>query len=450
MAGVNVAETAAHDSHIVEELFSLLRIPSISTDAERADDVAAAVAWVMEYLEAAGGEVERLNWHGKPLGVARLPASSPAGTTVLLYGHVDVQPPGRDDAWTSPAFVPCVRDGWIYGRGSADNKGPFYAMLRAATELARCSELPVDVVVLCDAEEEVGGRTAVDYLRHERPPADVCLILDTSLPGPLLPSITSATRGVASYHLRLRTNRCDLHSGSYGGGAMNAANVLVRALAAVVPSDGELPPALTEGVVSPSADERRHWPAVDGAAELEAVGARPADDAAAAELQLRTWARPAVDIHGLRAGETTVERNVVLAEAEAILSIRIAPGQDVAAVGGQLCSLIAEALPLGAQLIVEPRSQTPPAGPFSLDTPALATAIAVLSGVFGTQPQLVRAGGSLPILVALQEIGIEPVVSGLDVPEGNVHAPDERLLVEHLYLGIELVQRLLAAWGAKE
>jgi acetylornithine deacetylase/succinyl-diaminopimelate desuccinylase-like protein len=428
------------------ELFELLEVPSVSGDPRHAADVRNAVDWVAAYVEGAGGTVEQFGWDGAPLGVMRLSASSGCERrgAIVLYGHVDVQPPGDESRWSTPPFEPAERDGWIYGRGAADDKGPFYAMLAAASRLARDGALPLDVLVLCDADEEIGGRTLSSWLRAIRPHADGCLILDSSMPRPGQPALTIATRGVASFRIRVRTNARDLHSGSFGGAALNAANVLVSALAPLTAASVEGWGELAAGVEPPALEEVAGWERLEpGNVVLAKQGAVPADPAATSEFYERTWCSPAFDVHSLAAGVIESEQNVVLAEASAIVSLRVAPGQDVRAVGARLGARLRASVPEGAELELVIGSQTPAAGPFVLDSPLQRAAVGAFAAAFGREPIRVRAGGSLPILAPLAELGIEAVVSGLDVPDGNIHAPDERLLVSHLERGIETVERVL-------
>jgi acetylornithine deacetylase/succinyl-diaminopimelate desuccinylase-like protein len=439
-----VQQSAMPSRAPLDELNELLEIRSFSADDRHTGEVRSAVRWVAEFLEAVGGDTEFLAHEGKPLGSMRVAASHGSGDarTVLIYGHVDVQPAGDENLWSSPPFEPSVRDGWLYARGAADNKGPFYAMLRAVAELARARDLPVNVRVLCDAEEEVGGRTAVHYLRQAKPELDACLILDSTMLGPRRPAFTVATRGVASFRLRLRTIPHDLHSGSFGGAAMNAANELVAALATIVPADGRLPAEFWEGAIAPSNAELTEWSLLEKDGDGITGALRPGTD-----LYPRVWASPAFDIHGLSAGTTEVEQNVVVSRAEAIFSIRVAPGQDVSMIGNRLVEAIKAALPAHCAIEIEPRSLTPAAGPFDPSSPLFKSAYEVFTTAFGCAPALVRSGGSLPILAALRDIGVETLLSGLDVPSGNVHAPDERLLLDHLEIGVRVVRELLHAWA---
>jgi acetylornithine deacetylase/succinyl-diaminopimelate desuccinylase-like protein len=428
---------------LVSELSELLRIRSVGTDPAA---IAEAVEWVGSLIESCGGTVERETWSGVPLGVAAIPASAGAADapTVLLYGHVDVQPVGRGREWTGDPFAPEVRDGWLYARGVADDKGPFYALLRAACDLAVEGRLPANVRVLCDTEEETGGKTALRFLASDPLPLDACAIFDVGLHMAFEPVLVLATRGIASMRIRVEVADDDVHSGLYGGVALNAAHVLMDALSTVFGQDGDLNPALWEGVAEPSPEELASWEAIDVAQMLSSAGV--AFDGDAPGTLSRMWAEPAADVHGFHAGITDRELNVVPAAAEAVVSVRAAPGQDVIALGELAESLLRGGVPDGVRLFVVPGSRTAPAGPFDPSGSVIGAARVALGRAFGTPAVLARSGGSLPILAALSARGVPTALSGLALPDSHIHGTDERLRVDHLEAGVRAGRELLLAW----
>src|SRR5215204_3464662 len=226
-----------------EELFELLRIPSVSADPERSGEVLRAAEWVRDFIRAAGGEAEVVQTEKHPLVVGEIRASEHAdqAPTVIAYGHFDVQPDAPLDLWQSPPFEPTVRDGWIYARGVADDKGQLYLQLKAAALLAAEGALPVNVRFTCDGEEESGGHSIVDFLEADERGGDACVIFDGHMLEPGVPIFEVATRGIAYFHVRVRTGERDLHSGLYGGSAMNASHALMQTLGGVLPRDGRLP-----------------------------------------------------------------------------------------------------------------------------------------------------------------------------------------------------------------
>src|SRR6266545_331242 len=246
-------DSRAVDEAWLEEVSEWLRIPSVSADPAHADDVRRAGEWLCERVRGAGGTCELVDWHGKWLAVGELRASEGAdrAPTILCYGHFDVQPPAPLDLWESPPFEPTVRDEWLYARGVADDKGQLYTLLKAAELLARDGALPVNLRFACDGEEESGGHSIVEFLEDDERGADACVIFDSDMIARGRPSFNVATRGLCYFHVRVRTGSRDLHSGMYGGAALNALHVLGTALAAVQPVDGRLPEALREGVTPP-------------------------------------------------------------------------------------------------------------------------------------------------------------------------------------------------------
>lgn len=191
----------------LEELFEWLRIPSVSADPAHAEDVRRAGEWVCDFVRSAGGDAELRDTEGRPLALGEIPASEDGATapTVLIYGHFDVQPPAPLDLWESPPFEPEIRDGYVYARGAADDKGNAFLLLKAAQELTRERALPVHVRVAFDGEEEVGGHSIVDFLTADERGADACLIFDTAMPGLDTPAFDLGTRGLVYLHVRLRS-----------------------------------------------------------------------------------------------------------------------------------------------------------------------------------------------------------------------------------------------------
>ena len=431
------------------ELDELLRIPSISADPAHQADVRRAAEWVVAFIRRAGGDATVVDWHGSPLAVGQISASKdPASApTVLVYGHYDVQPPDPLDSWESPPFEPTVRDGWLYARGVADDKGQLYLLLRAAADLAAEGALPVNVRFTCDGEEEIGGHAIVDFLLADGGEAAAAVIFDADMPARGKPAFYVATRGLVYFHVRVRTGERDLHSGIYGGAALNATHALLQMLAAVVPRDGVLAEPLRLGVIPPSDEELESWKVLDAGADvLAGQGARPADGAAADAFYLRTWAEPALDVHGVEGGSPQLVKTVLPVLAEANLSIRLVPGQDPAQIAEAVPGLLNAAAPAGADVEVKVMS-TNPAGLVAPDQPAIQLAADAFQRALGVRPLLLRSGGSLPIVPALGDLGIPAVVTGFALPDSNIHSPNERILVEYLALGLAGARELFFGFG---
>jgi acetylornithine deacetylase/succinyl-diaminopimelate desuccinylase-like protein len=431
-----------------DELGEFLRIPSVSAEAAHADDVRRAGEWVCDFVRAAGGTAELAPLGDGYLALGELRASSGAADapTVLVYGHFDVQPPAPLELWESDPFELAVRDGWAYARGIADDKGQLYLLLKAATELAREGSLPVNVRVACDGEEEIGGHAIVDFLAADEGRADVCVIFDAGFLRPGLPAFCVATRGMVALEVAVSTAGRDLHSGLYGGAALNAVHVLVDALAALFPRDGRLPEPLREGIAPPTEEELAGWRELPpGAEELAGQGARPLDVRAAEEFYVRTWAEPSLDVNGILGGKPGVRNTTISARASAELSIRIVPGQEVATIAAAAERLLREALPEGAELEVRAIGVSP--ARIRPDDAAVQLGLDAFERTVGVRPLLIRSGGTIPIVPALAARGTPTILTGFSLPESNIHSPNERLLVEYFPLGVAAARELFLAFS---
>jgi acetylornithine deacetylase/succinyl-diaminopimelate desuccinylase-like protein len=430
---------------LLDELFDWLRIPSISTGGGDPADITRAAEWAAAKVRAAGGEAELVlaREGGNPLVVGELRASAGAESapTVLIYGHYDVQGAEPLDLWTSPPFEPEVRDGRIYARGAADDKGNFLPLLAAACDLAAEGALPVNVRVAVEGEEEAGGESISAWLKADPRGADAAIVYDSGMVGPDLPAITVGLRGVYLMTFDVRAAGRDLHSGMYGGSALNALHALHRGLAAVIPGpDGRVRDELRVGIAPPTAEERASWAGLPSGDEaLAAASARPAYPGAGAEYVERNGSETAVDVDQIVAGDA---RTVIPAVARATVSIRVAPGQDVEAMGAELERLIREALPEGAEMTIVSRHSAPPAH-FPADSPALQIAGAALERATGTAPAFVRSGGAIPFVADLGEKGIPTIVTGFVLPDDPFHAPNESFSVNGLELGYKSARELL-------
>jgi acetylornithine deacetylase/succinyl-diaminopimelate desuccinylase-like protein len=431
-----------------DELAEFLRIPSVSADPAHAPDVARAAEWVCGTVQEAGGQCEVVDWNGQPLAIGEIRASSGNGApTVLCYGHFDVQPAAPLELWDSDPFEPELREGYLYCRGAVDDKGQLYMLLSAARELARAGELPVNVRFCCDGEEETGGHSIVEFLEGDDRGADAAIIFDSDMIRRDLPAFNLATRGLVYFHVKVRTGARDLHSGIYGGAALNAAHALAQVLAGVVARDGRLPEPLRRGLVPPTDEELRGWAELPGGAgELAAQGARPLDPRAADEFYVRTFAEPSIDVNGFESGSPHLQKTVLPVEAVANLSIRLAPGQDVDEIAPEVERLLREAAPEGAELEIE-RWSSSPAGRVPPDAAAIRLGQDAFERALGVRPALIRSGGTLPIVPALEEKRIALVLTGFGLPDSNVHSPNERLLAENMPRGIAAARELLRAFA---
>jgi acetylornithine deacetylase/succinyl-diaminopimelate desuccinylase-like protein len=430
---------------LVPELAELIAIPSVSADAAHASDVARAAEWVCDRIERAGGSAAVVDTDGMPLAIGEVPASAGAATapTVLCYAHFDVQPPDPVELWETPPFELTRRDGWLYGRGVADDKAHLFVMLKAVELLRAQGSLPVNVRFACDGEEEVGGHSVVDWLEQDGTGADAAIVLDGGMVARDVPAFTIGLRGVCYFHVTVRTGVRDLHSGMFGGVALNALHVLTRSLAAVLAGpDGRLPEPLRAGIIPPGTEELDTWRSLPpGADELADQGAQALDPGAAEEFYVRTTAEPSVDVNGIEGGSPRLQKTVIPVEAQANVSIRLAPGQKPEEIVPVFQRMVRAAAPAGADVDVQLWTKGEPAL-VSPASPAIRLAQEAFESTTGVRPLLTRSGGSIPIVAALGKRGIPAVVTGFALNDSNVHSPNERFVADYLPLGVRTAQEL--------
>jgi acetylornithine deacetylase/succinyl-diaminopimelate desuccinylase-like protein len=436
----------------LEELREFIAIPSVSADPAHQDDLRRAAEWVRDYVRRIGGEAELVPRGTRDLVIGDIPASTngAGAPTILIYGHFDVQPPAPLELWESPPFELVERDGWFYARGIADDKGQLYTLLKAAELLRAAGALPVNIRVACDGEEEIGGHSIVDFLDEDERGADACIIFDGSMTRPEQPEFALATRGLVGFDVRVRTGERDLHSGYYGGAALNAIHVLLQGMSALLARDGLLPDQLRVGrtaLTDVEVESLRKLPS--GAELLRDAGATPLDPNAEADFYDRTWAEPSLDINGIYGGKPEFINTTLVVEAKANFTIRLAPGQDPGTIGDTAERLFRAAVPADVEVTVDRPNAAPP-GVFRPDLPAIQLGMEAFERAVGTRPILVRVGGTLPIYPALAEKGIPTIGTGFALPESNVHSPNERLRVVDIDRAVSAASELyrsLAALG---
>jgi acetylornithine deacetylase/succinyl-diaminopimelate desuccinylase-like protein len=421
------------------ELSEFIAIPSVSAMPAHREDVKRAGEWVCDFIRRIGGTAELTPFGEKELALGDIRASTDPenAPTVLVYGHFDVQPPAPVELWESDPFELTIRDEWAYARGVTDDKGQVYILLKAAQKLVEANALPVNLRFACDGEEEIGGRTIVDWITIDDDGAQAAVIFDGGMVARDVPALELATRGLIAYDVKVRTGERDLHSGMYGGAALNAIHVLVGCFDAVVAGpDGLLPAPLREGIAAPTPEELSSWSSLPpGAGELATQGARPLDPKAAEQFYTRTFAEPSLDVNGILGGKPGLRNTTLSVYASGEFTLRLAPGQDPDTIGPAAEKLVRDAAPAGAEVDVVWEG-TPPSLVRS-DSPAIQFALQAFEEVLGVRPLLVRSGGTLPIMPALVDRGIPTVLTGFGLPESNVHSPNEKFLVDYFQKGVD-------------
>lgn len=441
--------TAPHLSRFRDELFDFLRIPSVSARSEHRDDTRRAGEWVVRSLEAAGLDAELLDTPGHPVALGEWRGAGPEAPTVLVYGHYDVQPAEPLELWSSPPFEPEVRDGRIYARGAADDKGQLFLHVKALELLlAEEGSLPVNVVVLAEGEEEVGSPNLLPFVEEnrERLAADAVLISDSAMFAPGVPSLLFSLRGLAYFEVRLRGPARDLHSGSYGGAVPNPAAALSRILASLHDDDGRIAiPGFYDRVVEwdeETLEDIRSLPFDEEAFRRDVGAPGLAGEEGRSTLE-RLWLRPTCEVNGLLSGYTGEGAKTVLpAEAMAKVSFRTVPDQDPGEVGELFRRHVADRAPPEVDVEVRELQGGRP-WRARLEGRFFEAARDALTAAFGVEPVLAGEGGSIPIVPEFERVlGAPAILLGFALPGANMHAPDEWFPEEHVEKGIRTLLEL--------
>lgn len=439
----------------LEQLIELLRIPSISTLPEHKQDMLRAASFLESALRSAGmTATEQIDRGGHPLVYGEW-LGAPGKPTLLLYGHYDVQPPDPLEEWTSPPFDPQIRNNDIFGRGTSDDKGQTWILVKAVEWLMqRDGRLPVNVRFLLEGEEETGGESIETFV-SEKPPqlrADAAVICDSEMFAPELPTICTGLRGILYGELRVEAAKQDLHSGVYGGVAPNPIMAIAEILTALKDRDGHiLIPGFYDSVATPAAEEQAAWatlPFNEEEYRVREVGSPELTGEPGFSVFEKTWARPTLEVHGIRGGFTGEgAKTVIPARALAKLSMRLVANQNPEDAVAQLKSAIASVTPRGVRASFE---LIHAAGPSLVnpDSPFIRAAAEAMTEVFGNQTVYMRSGGSIPIVGLFQQhLEMPSVLMGFGLPDDNLHAPNEKLHLPNFYRGIDAVAHYLERLG---
>lgn len=439
----------ASQSRFLEELKSLLRIPSVSTLPEHRRDVRRAAETLVSELKRIGMENVRLiEGEGHPLVYADW-LNAPGKPTCLAYGHYDVQPPDPLDEWLSPPFEPQERNGNLYARGAVDDKGQMYMHVKALESLlATTHGLPLNVRVILEGEEEVGGETIARFVREhpEQLKADFALVSDTEMFAPGLPTLCVGLRGMIYTEIEARGARVDLHSGIYGGVAPNPFVALCQIIARLKDADGRiLIPGFYDDVKTPSADELAAWkklPFDENDYREKELGSRELTGEPGYSVLERAWARPTLDVHGMPGGFTGAgAKTVIPAKAVAKVSMRLVPEMRPHEIFAQYKSYVESLAPKGIEVSVRLIHSGEPIV-IGTGNPYIKAATAALKEVWGEETVFIRSGGSIPIVGDFERhLRIPSVMMGFGLPDDNLHAPNEKFHIPNFYRGIESIIR---------
>ena len=439
----------------LDELKALLRIPSISTLPEHKGDCRRAAEAVAAELKRIGMENVRLiETAGHPLVYADW-LHAAGKPTVLCYGHYDVQPTDPLDEWLSPPFEPTERNGNIYARGAVDDKGQVWAQVKALESLMAANKaLPLNVRVLLEGEEEVGGEGIAKFVASKPPElkADFALVSDTELFAPGLPTLCVGLRGMIYTELEVRGAKTDLHSGMYGGAAPNPFVSLAQILAKLKDEEGHiLIPGFYDGIIPPSPEELAAWQSLPFDEEhyrITEVGSRQLVGEAGYSVLERTWARPTLDVHGIPGGFIGAgAKTVIPAKAVAKVSMRLVPGMVPAKAFALYKSYVEKIAPAGVDIDVRMIHSGDPCL-IPVDNPYIQAATHALKEVWGKETVFIRSGGSIPIVGDFdRHLGVPSVMMGFGLPDDNIHAPNEKFHLKNFELGIDSIVRFLEEAG---
>lgn len=434
----------------LEDLFSFLRFPSISTDSRHAGDVRACADWLSAKLTGMGLTTVIHETPKHPVITGRN-AHVPGRRTVLIYGHYDVQPVDPLNLWTSDPFQPEIRDGKIWARGATDNKGQMMAhVLGVEKTLRENQDLPVNLIFLFEGEEEIGSPNLASFLLHhcDELRCDVIAISDTGMVAPGVPTLGYGLRGITCCEAILRGPKGDLHSGLFGGAVANPAAAIARLVSSLHGLDGRVAIDGFYDQVRPLEDwERRMWSHVPGVSDmdyLQVTGSPGLFGEPGYSSAERTWARPTAEVNGIGGGyQGEGSKTVLPAEAFVKLSFRLVPDQNPKDIMEKVKNHLEWHCPAGVEIEVRSGHDgkpyiTDPNSKYGL------AAQAALRAAFDAEPVLIREGGSIPIVQTFRDIlGADSLLLGLALSDAQIHAPNENFPVANFEAGIRMNQALL-------
>jgi acetylornithine deacetylase/succinyl-diaminopimelate desuccinylase-like protein len=458
MSSAAVSYARENQKRFLDELKDLLRIPSVSTAEEHKDDIRKAAEMVANDLKRIGFEhVETIATQGHPLVYADWLHAS-GKPTALCYAHYDVQPAEPLDEWHTPPFEPTERNQNIYARGAVDDKGQLWMQLKAFESLFKGGDgkLPINVRVLIEGEEEVGGESIEEFVKKnagtDKLKADFALVTDTELFAPDLPTLCVGLRGLLYTEIQAQGAKSDLHSGVYGGAAPNPLFALVEIISKLKDADGKiLIPGFYDDVQKPTADELKAWerlPFNEEDYRKAEVGSSVLTGEPGYSVLYRTWARPTLEVHGMPGGFVAPgAKTVIPARASAKVSMRLVPKQDPDDILKKYTEFVKKVTPKGIQISIKVHSKGP-ACVVNTDNKFARASVEAMHEIFGKDTVYIRSGGSIPIVTQFEEdLKIPSIMMGMGLPDDNLHAPNEKFHIPNFYRGIESIIRFFQILG---
>lgn len=455
MADLNAFLTENRARHL-DELFDFLRIPSVSAKSDHDAETARAADWLADRIRDAGMSAEVLPTDGHPVVIGEWREAGPDAPTLLIYGHYDVQPAEPLDLWDSPAFEPTVREGRIYARGSADDKGQLYMHVKALEALLKVEgRLPVNVVVVAEGEEEIGSPNLVPFVEkhRDRLAADTVIISDSAMFAPGQPSLLFSLRGLAYLEVHVSAAKGDLHSGAYGGAVPNPATELARMISTLHDADGRIMiPGFYDDVVDWPEETRAAIRTLDFDEEdfRAGVDSPGLHGEAGYSVLEQLWIRPTCEVNGLLSGWTDEGAKTVLpAKSMAKISFRLVPDQSPKRVAQMFLAHLKSVAPDWVRVEVK---ELHGGNPWKADPsgPLFDAAAVALEEAFGKKPVIVGEGGSIPIVGEFERILEAPaLLVGFALPGCNMHAPNEWFTIENYEKGIGALCRLYGELGSR-
>jgi acetylornithine deacetylase/succinyl-diaminopimelate desuccinylase-like protein len=442
-------------ARFVDELKELLRIPSVSANPAHRPDMQKAAEFVAGQLTDAGVSARIVPTAGHPIVYGEWLGADGA-PTALVYGHYDVQPPDPLEQWISPPFEPTARDGYLYARGSSDDKGQVFTHIKSVEAwLKTVGRLPVNVKFVIEGEEEVGSNHLDDFLSKNRElvKCDVAVVSDTAQYAPGVPAITYGLRGIMACEVTLHGPNRDLHSGAFGGSVANPCNGLARLISRLHDDHGKIQiPGFYDDVVPLKPEERKAYAALpfDDAAYLKDLGVTAGFGEAGFSAVERRWARPTCDVNGMFGGYTGPgPKTIVPASATAKITCRLVPNQSPDKLLPAIEGFLKEKCPPGLRLEFRAFHGCPGLV-FDSESPYMQAARRAVGAAFGAEPVMIREGGSIPVVGTFRDVlGVDTLLLGWGQNSDNLHSPNERFTLADFHRGIRASAHLWSELAAK-